>query len=309
MKSPSAATSDRIGKAYNSGFWSKWPEVFDDLCAKIEDRRHVVTEEKVNNIFRAVLAIDHLRGSLKPGARILDAACGIGYNAVYLARLGFSVAAFDASDVGIERSKALAQRLGLDPGIFTQADHAYLEGVPSQSVDAVIAMGFFRYLDGPTREYCYRHISRVLKPRGQFLLTNQNALFEAFALNDESLEFWAHVIDGFSPAGKLLKAGEALEGLREKVKVPSRKYSAESISRVYETNAQNPLTYHQLVKPYGFTVEKILYPDPHLLPPMLEAEVDKAELMKLKAEACVQKAEDWRGMLMCYEFMAFLRKQ
>jgi len=308
MTSPSAPSSP-IGQAYNRDFWSTWPEVYEDLCAKTENRAHVVSEEKVNNIFRAVLAFDDLRKNLQPGAHILDAACGIGYNSAYLAKLGFSVSAFDISDVGIERSKELALKLGLDPAMFTHADHTFLETVPSHSKDAVIAMGFLRYVDAPARDYCYRHFARILKKGGRFILTNQNLLFEAFALNDGTLKFWAEIIEEFSPAAKLLGPQSVLDRLREKVKVPDRQYVPGSISRVHKLNAQNPLSYRQLVEPYGFSLEKILYPDSHLLPPMLEAEVDKQALMKLKAETCVQKAEDWRGIFMCYEFMAFLRRQ
>lgn len=307
MKSPSAPSSP-IGQAYNRDFWYTWPDVFDDLCAKMEDRSHVVSHEKVNNIFRAVLAFDDLRQNLKPGASVLDVACGIGYDAAYLAKLGFAVSAFDVSDVGIERAKDLALKLGLDPGMFVHADHTFLEKVPSDSTDAVIAMGFLRYVDAPIRDYCYRHLSRILKKGGRFILTNQNLLFEAFALNDETLKFWAKIIEEFSPAADLLAPRSVLDRLREKVKVPARQYGPRSISRVHETNAQNPLTYRQVVEPYGFSVEKILYPDCHLLPPMLEAEVDREALMKLKAETCVQKAEDWRGIFMGYEFMAFLRR-
>lgn len=303
-----SATGRVIGKAYSEDFWSRWPEVFEDLCAKLENPSHPVSQEKVNNIFRAVLAIGYLRANLHPGAAILDAACGIGYNAACLARSGFRVCAFDISEVGIQRSKELALQLGLDPDMFTHADHTYLERVSDQSQDAVIAMGLLRYVDAPTRDYCYRQFARILKKGGRFLLTNQNLLFETFALNEDSLRFWAKMMEDFSPVAGLMGPRGLLGRLREKVQVPPRRWRQGSISRSYETNAQNPLTYRQVVEPYGFTVEKIAYPDCHLLPPMLEAEVDPEALMKLKAETCVQKSEDWRGMFMDYEFMAFLRR-
>ncbi|HUF12648.1 MAG TPA: methyltransferase domain-containing protein [Longimicrobiales bacterium] len=52
-----------------------------------------------------------LVGRLPPGARVLDAGCGDGRHALYLARAGFEVDAFDLSERGVAK---LRQRAGSD---------------------------------------------------------------------------------------------------------------------------------------------------------------------------------------------------
>ena len=302
-------TSDRaaaMGAAYSTDVWADWPEVFDDLKAKDANRKHVVSHEKINNIFRAVLTFDHLRANLQPGARIVDMGCGIGYNACYLAKLGYDVSAFDASERGIERARELAGRLGLDGGMFHNVDQSFLGTLPDDSLDAAIGMGFIYSLDEPARDYIYRHLARVLRKEGIVALTLTNQLFNAFSLNDTSLDFWTGIIESFSPVAR--KLGGARKALAAQVQVPTRAAASKSISARFGIHADNPVTYGALAAQYGFELEEILYPDSNLLPPFLEAQIDRDELCRLKAEICVQNARDWRGMFMDYEFLAFLRK-
>jgi tellurite methyltransferase len=51
---------------------------------------------------------------LAPGIKVLDLACGEGRNALYLAGLGFQVSAFDISESGIEKLRAVATERGLE---------------------------------------------------------------------------------------------------------------------------------------------------------------------------------------------------
>lgn len=301
--------SQTVVEAYSNDHWGKWPDVLSDLVAKFRDRSHVISQkEKINNIFRAVLAFDYIKENFPEGGDILDMGCGIGYNACFLAREGHNVTAFDASDIGIQRAKALAHENGLNENMFICGDHTYLEKIPAESVDVALAMGFIYYLNERDRDYCYKQVHRILRKKGKFLVSYKNHLFDIFSLNNTSLEFWAQMIDDFSPAAKLLKSKGALEALDEKVKVPVRVWEKNSISARFKTDRGNPLTYADTVKRYGYELEDILYPDSHLLPPALEAEVDSQKLLELKAQYCVQQARDWRGIFMCYEFLAFMHK-
>jgi len=297
-----------ICESYSKDFWEDWPAVLDDLIAKLNDRSYVVPSKLVNGIFRAVLVIDYIRNSFPLGISILDMGCGVGYNSCFLAMEGYQVKGFDGSKTAIGRAKALAIKNEIDPDIFILSDHSYLEQIPDNSLDVAIAMGFIYYLDEADRDYCYRHVHRVLKDQGKFLLTCSNKLFSAFALNDSSLAFWAEMIDDFSSVSKILNTENTFDSLSEKVKVPARAYENRSISRKYAIHDDNPLIYQQVVEPYGYEVEDILYPDCHLLPPALESEINLDALMALKAKTCIQKARNWRGVFMDYEFLVFLSK-
>ena len=52
-----------------------------------------------------------LRGRLRPGMRVLDAACGNGRNLVYLLQSGYDIFATDTDPAAIESVKSLAARL------------------------------------------------------------------------------------------------------------------------------------------------------------------------------------------------------
>ncbi len=298
-----------VAEAYSKDVFSDWPEVLNDLTAKYKDRDYVIADKgNINTILRAVLVFDYLKKFFPAGGSIVDLACGVGYVSHYLAKNGYNIRAFDASAVGIQKAKETARRIGVDENIFVCQDHTYLEKIPSGSIDVAIAMGFLYYLDKETRDYCYKQVHRILKNNGRFLATGNNKLFEAFVLNDSTLNFWTDMIDNFSPASKLLTHKTTLEALSEKVKMPKRVFEEKSISKRFKLLEDNPLTYHNDLKEYGFEVEEILYPDSHLLTPALEAEVDPKALLELKAKYCIQNARDWRGTFMCYEFLAFMHK-
>jgi len=296
----------KVSKAYND-IWATCPDVYKLIVDKDKDRKHFVEGSQINRVFRAVLTFDHLRNELLPSSKILDIGCGLGFNTCYLSTLGFDVNGFDASEVGIERSKKLAIFLGLDPEIFVCANHNYLESIESDSVDAVIGMGFIYYLDDKSRDKTYREVFRILKKNGIFDLTLTNVLFDAFSLNNKSLDFWGATINEFSSAKNIIDQN-INELLAEHIIVPRRRVLKKSISNKFEIHADNPLLYHEVASKYGFMLEKILYPDSHILPPFLEEKLDNNEIDRIKAECCVQKSSSWYGTFMDYEFLAFLRK-
>lgn len=57
---------------------------------------------------------------IKP-LRLLDVACGEGKNAVFFARNGYSVTAFDAARLGLDKAERLGEKVGVDINFF-QAD-------------------------------------------------------------------------------------------------------------------------------------------------------------------------------------------
>jgi glycine/sarcosine N-methyltransferase len=87
---------------------------------------------------RQASALDRLIRDLLPDAgSVLDCSCGIGTQAIGLARLGYRVVGTDLSAGEIERARREAQRLGVRASFFT-ADFRDLSGV-GQTFDVVIS--------------------------------------------------------------------------------------------------------------------------------------------------------------------------
>jgi glycine/sarcosine N-methyltransferase len=71
--------------------------------------------------------------------KVLDCACGIGTQALGLAKLGFQVTACDLSSAAVERTRKEAEKRGLNIRTFV-ADMLDLAEVPDGEFDAVICM-------------------------------------------------------------------------------------------------------------------------------------------------------------------------
>lgn len=118
---------------------------------------------------------------LKPGARILDLACGHGRHAIQLAKLGFQVTGYDLSEVFLDEAKADASR--------QDATVRWIRGDMRQlpfeaEFDAVINMfTAFGYFDDARDDVkTLEGVRRALLPGGRFLLQtiHRDALFARF---------------------------------------------------------------------------------------------------------------------------------
>ncbi len=291
--------------------WADFTKGYKDLLEKMENPNHVVHGEiTISQVHRAVITNKYIFENYdNKASKIIEAACGNGFNTCYLITKGCDVKGFDISENAIEQANGLAKSLGITKNVFEVADQTYLGSIKDDSTDVVIALGLMRYLESDARDYIYRHVYRVLKKGGCFIVTNDNFLFELFALNDGTIKFWSKVIEEFSNAKKLLGGKSIGDALEEKVKLPKRQYAQHSVSQHIQRHAENPLTYCNVMKKYGFRLAKNSYPDCHMLPPLFEKSVDIEELDKIKAEVCLVKSEgDWRAMFMDDEFLSFLIK-
>lgn len=80
--------------------------------------------------------------ALDPGARVLDAACGIGVDAAALVRRGFDVAASDASEEMAVAARSRLRGLGADPASVVTSDWADLPAsFEPESFDAIFCIG------------------------------------------------------------------------------------------------------------------------------------------------------------------------
>ncbi|QQR41795.1 class I SAM-dependent methyltransferase [Myxococcus xanthus] len=103
---------------------------------------------------------------LPPGGRVLSLGEGEGRNAVYLASLGHAVTAVDASSVGLQKAKQLADERGVNIETHV-SDLAHFTFAP-EAWDAAIVI--FCHLPPALRRRVHGALVKSLRPGGLVLL-------------------------------------------------------------------------------------------------------------------------------------------
>ena len=103
-----------------------------------------------------------LLGAERPAA--LDLGCGVGRHALYLAAQGFIVSAYDASDHGIDVTRAEAAQRGLSIALAVgpMTNLPYATG----QFDYVLAWNVIYHGDTDVVRQCLAEVRRVLRPGG-----------------------------------------------------------------------------------------------------------------------------------------------
>jgi SAM-dependent methyltransferase len=113
---------------------------------------------------------------LPPGARVLDCAAGTGPLAVGLALRGFEVAASDASDAMIARTRALADRRGVALDARVCAWEALARQGWEEAFDAVFCVGnsLPHAAGSAARRAALARMAGVLRDGGHLAVTSRN---------------------------------------------------------------------------------------------------------------------------------------
>ncbi|MDI6691551.1 MAG: class I SAM-dependent methyltransferase [Candidatus Bathyarchaeota archaeon] len=101
-------------------------------------------------------------------AFVLDAGCGEGRHAVYLAKLGFKVYGIDISSVAIEKAKKWITEAGVEYKVTLETGDVTRIKCKDYVFDVVIDINTINFIANK-RKYL-AEISRVLKPEGYFFL-------------------------------------------------------------------------------------------------------------------------------------------
>lgn len=104
---------------------------------------------------------------LPAGARVLDAGCGVGHVALYMAsRGGLRIEAIDIVDHHVAKAQRNVRRASLPPGQVTvrKMDYHHLETIPDASLDGVYTMETLVHATDP--EAVLAGFLRALKPGG-----------------------------------------------------------------------------------------------------------------------------------------------
>jgi SAM-dependent methyltransferase len=106
---------------------------------------------------------------LARGSRVLDAGCGAGTNAIWLARRGARVVGVDVSPTALAVAQARARRAGVSID-FRQGSATEIP-CERASVDAGLDTGLFHSLPLRLRARYASEMARTLRPEAWFLLT------------------------------------------------------------------------------------------------------------------------------------------
>ena len=94
---------------------------------------------------------------------MLDIGCGEGKDAVFFARNGYDVTAFDISDAGIEKTKRLAERVGVEVNVF-KAD--ILDFRLDTNFDIIYSSGVLHYITPQLRNELFANYKHFTNPNG-----------------------------------------------------------------------------------------------------------------------------------------------
>jgi SAM-dependent methyltransferase len=95
--------------------------------------------------------------------QVLDAGCGSGENALYLASRGHSVVGIDAAPSAIARATRKAHERGLRNVTFVEADACDIPGFDA-AFDTVLDCGFFHVLSAADQARYVRALQRATRP-------------------------------------------------------------------------------------------------------------------------------------------------
>ena len=146
---------------------------------------------------------------------VLDAGCGTGENALYLASRGHEVWGVDSSERAIAKARAKAQDRNIDSH-FEVADALDPSGL-DHAFDTVIDVGLFHSLDDAERLLWVASLAAVLKPGGRcFAITfSDKVQFSGGPRRIRREEFAETFSEGFRVASVEGATLDTREGLPE----------------------------------------------------------------------------------------------
>lgn len=100
----------------------------------------------------------------------LDVGCGFGRNAIFMAKQGFSVKAFDLSEHSVEMTKEKAKSQGVVLDDVVVADMLEMP-YEDNSFDCLLALNVISHTDTEGFHWILQELSRVLKPNGEMYFT------------------------------------------------------------------------------------------------------------------------------------------
>lgn len=274
----------------------KTMEYYDKIAKDYDETNEKNTGmDYSGNHYRRKIA-EEIISKLQVGT-VLDAGCGTGHLLAYLKSLGFACAGCDFSDGMLIEAK---KTLGDVPLVKTSLDD--LSAFKDQEFDYVFCMGVLPYIPEEQEAKCYSEINRVLADGGTLVTAHENELFDIFTFNKYTLRFFRQniypMLDQEVSEEKLEKK---LASLIKYPKKPINKNLKKSGRDYIFTKPENPLTYPEKLKKYGFDSIKNRFYHFHALPPLICNESEF--LLDISREMELKYADSWQAMFIASMFV------
>ncbi|OCT13352.1 XRE family transcriptional regulator [Paenibacillus pectinilyticus] len=154
------------------------PELSKTLMVSIDKLIGYVSKDEPISIYEEVYKIEGYYWGNEPNAacyqllqlmppkqhlKLLDIGCGEGKDAVFFARNGYDVTAFDISDAGIEKTKRLADKIDVHVNVF-KAD--ILDFRLDSNFDIIYSSGVLNYIKPEYRNELFNNYKQFTNSNG-----------------------------------------------------------------------------------------------------------------------------------------------
>jgi tellurite methyltransferase len=158
------------------------PELSKALRVNIDKLIGYVSQDEQVSIYEEEFKIQEYYWGLEPNSacyrtiqlmpptkhlKLLDIGCGEGKDAVFFARNGYDVTAFDISDAGLEKTKRLADKIGVHVDVF-KAD--ILDFRLDSYFDVIFSSGVLNHIKPEYREELFNNYKMFTNPNGLHVL-------------------------------------------------------------------------------------------------------------------------------------------
>jgi ubiquinone/menaquinone biosynthesis C-methylase UbiE len=245
--------------------------MWDEVAKEYEEYSyHKKDNNYPANKFRAKIIFDFLDKQEK--GRVLDAGCGTGFVTRELIKKGWDCISIDLSEnmLSVAKKKAEQESLKAD---FRHCSVLDLSMFKDKEFDVIMLNGVLPYINEEDEIKAYNECKRVLKDNGSLIIAQYNSFFDFFMAKSFELK-------------KLIASPQVIKPDKETMK--------------YE----NPLTYKDKLRKYGFSEDNQFYYNFHVSPPDLTTEGENDERVKVEERFF----DKWQGMLMARTFVSIARK-
>jgi 2-polyprenyl-3-methyl-5-hydroxy-6-metoxy-1,4-benzoquinol methylase len=234
--------------------------------------------------------------NLNGSKKILDIGCGIGGFILRCLQSGIDAQGIDCAESMISLAKSQLQNAGHDEKrVFL---HDILEYQSLEKYNILTAIGVIWYYNNKQR--FLKKMYELLLPGGVVMVVHRNALFNLFAMNQGTLNFFSeHLLTHLSEGDNqniLSSIETAVSGLSE----PIIKHTSSALNKSYE----NPLDIKVMYMESGFEVIDLYYAYLHPTPPRLKIQ-HSDETYRLVHN---KYHHSWHGMFLGSQFVVIAKK-